>query len=312
MTQTNALHWPELRYSDWQGTCSALHLWCQIVGKYRLRHTAWINHSWHATLYVTPRGLTTGSIPDPAGPFTVYFDFCDHRLKIEARGGKTSSFDLVAMSVAAFFDKFKDAVEALGGDCDIHMQPNELPDPVRFDIDTAERPYDADAVERFHHALISVHSVFDQFRTGFHGKASPAHLFWGSFDLAVTRFSGRSAPDHPGGVPFLPDTVTREAYSHEVSSAGFWPGNGYGEAMFYAYAYPTPDKMKDALVVPDAAFWSDDLGEFLLPYEAVRTAADPVATLLGFLQSTYDAAASTGAWDRMTLERPLGKYGVPG
>lgn len=303
--------WPELNYSDWEDTCSALHLWCQIVGKYRLKHTHWINHSWHATLYVTAHGLTTGPIPDTDVTVAVRFDFCDHRLVVEAAGGKKSGFDLEPMSVATFFQKFKEAVEAVGGDCDIHGRPNELPDPLHFHLDTKPRPYDREAVHRFHAVLLKVHEVFTQFRTGFQGKVSPAHLFWGSFDLAVTRFSGRRAPEHPGGVPFLPDTVTREAYSHEVSSAGFWPGNGYGEAMFYSYAYPTPSNMKDAPVQPEGAFWKEELGEFLLPYEAVRNASDPAAALLSFLQSTYDAAATTGAWDRQNLDRPFGERNIP-
>lgn len=303
--------WPAIPFADWEDTCNALHLWCQIVGKYRLKHTPWVNHSWHATLYVTVRGLTTGPIPDPNGPVTVSLDLHAHKLRVQAADGKESCFDLAPMSVAAFFDKFKTSVEAVGGDCDIHGRPNELPNPVHFALDNDPRPYDGDAVQRFHRALLSVHSVFSNFRTGFHGKVSPAHLFWGSFDLAITRFSGRVAPDHPGGIPFLPDTITREAYSHEVSSAGFWPGNGYGEAMFYCYAYPTPDAMREAKVMPDAAFWNADLGEFLLPYEAVRTANDPEAMVMSFLQSTYEAAAITADWDRRALERPLGLCGVP-
>ncbi|MEM9044792.1 MAG: DUF5996 family protein [Pseudomonadota bacterium] len=303
--------WPAIPFEEWEATCSALHLWCQIVGKYRLRHTHWVNHSWHATLYVTPRGLTTGLVSDPQVPTTVSFDFCEHNLIVDAAGGQTTSFELTPMSVAEFFQRFKRAVEDLGGECEIHGRPNELADPIPFQADTARRPYDRDAVQGFHQALLCAQGAFDQFRTGFQGKVSPAHLFWGSFDLAVTRFSGRTAPTHPGGVPFLPDRVTREAYSHEVSSAGFWPGNGYGEAMFYSYAYPTPDAMKDAPVQTEAAFWSADLGEFLLPYEAVRTAPDPEATLLSFLQSTYQAAATTGEWDSSALERPVGQRGLP-
>ncbi|MEM1151673.1 MAG: DUF5996 family protein [Pseudomonadota bacterium] len=308
---SNDFQWPTIPFAEWEATCDALHLWCQIVGKYRLRHSHWINHSWHATLYVTPRGLTTGLIPDPQVPTTVSFDFCDHKLIVDAAGGQSASFDLIPMSVADFYHRFRQAVKDLGGECEIHGRPNELADPIAFEADTASRPYDGDTVQRFHRALLSAREIFDQFRTGFHGKVSPVHLFWGSFDLAVTRFSGRTAPVHPGGVPFLPDTVTREAYSHEVSSAGFWPGNGYGEAMFYSYAYPTSDAMKGAPVQPEAAFWHADLGEFLLPYEAVRTASDPEATLLSFLQSTYEAAAVTGHWDSSALERPFGQRGLP-
>ncbi|MEO0498644.1 MAG: DUF5996 family protein [Pseudomonadota bacterium] len=311
MTQINKAGWPELNFTDWEETCAALHLWCQIVGKYRLRHTFWVNHSWHATLYVTARGLTTGPIPDPNVPVTVHFDFCDHQLIIEAAGGQKISFELAPMSVATFYRKFKEGIESMGGDCEIHRAPNELPERVFFDVDDQQRPYDGAAVQRFHAALLSVHDVFTQFRTGFIGKVSPAHLFWGSFDLAVTRFSGRLAPEHPGGIPNLPDAVTREAYSHEVSSAGFWPGNGYGEAMFYSYAYPMPDAMKGKAAQPEGAFWHGELGEFLLPYEAVRTASDPTATLMAFLQSTYDIAASTGNWDRAALDRPPGRRGAP-
>ncbi|MEO0681849.1 MAG: DUF5996 family protein [Pseudomonadota bacterium] len=311
MTEPRPEAWPDIPYAPWAETCAALHLWCQIVGKYRLRHTPWVNHSWHATLYVSPRGLTTGTIPDPGGAVSIAFDFLDHALSATAADGRTSSFALTSMSVAAFLEKFRRSVEAVGGDCDIHGRPNELPNPVAFASDDEPRPYDRDAVQRFHRALLDIDGVFSKFRTGFHGKVSPSHLFWGSFDLAVTRFSGRVAPDHPGGVPFLPDDVTREAYSHEVSSAGFWPGNGHGEAAFYAYAYPTPDAMKAARVLPEAAGWNADLGEFLLPYEAVRTARDPEAALLAFLQSTYEAAATTANWDRHALERPFGPCGAP-
>ena len=303
--------WPDIAYTSWEETCAGLHLWCQIVGKYRLRHAVWLNHSWHATLYVTPRGLTTGLVTDPNIPVTVSFDFCDHRLIVEAADGRVSGFDLEPMSVAMFHERFAAAIEHGGADSRFNGRPNEVPDPIPFRRDTETRPYDAAAVSRFHGALLCVHDVFVRFRSGFHGKVSPAHLFWGSFDFAVTRFSGRTAPSHPGGVPNLPDTVTREAYSHEVSSAGFWPGNGYGEAMFYSYAYPFPKGMAKMPVRPDAAFWNEELGEFLLPYDAVRTAKDPVNTLLAFLQTTYDAAADTGKWDRAALERDLGLAGVP-
>ena len=302
--------WPSIPFEPWQATCEALHLWCQIVGKYRLKHAFWVNHSWHATLYVTARGLTTGPIPDPNMPMTVTFDFFGDRLLIEAASGRVSGFALGPMSVATFREKFGAAVEELGGDCEIHGRPNELPEPLPFLEDTAARPYDAEAVRRFHQALLRIHNVFARFRTAFHGKVSPAHLFWGSFDLAITRFSGRTAPPHPGGVPFLPDDITREAYSHEVSSAGFWPGNGYGEPMFYSYAYPTPNGFSDQSVSPEGAFWHPELGEFLLPYEVVRGSENPDETLLAFLQSTYEAAAKTAEWDR-TMERPVGKRGRP-
>ncbi|MGF1463686.1 MAG: DUF5996 family protein [Maricaulaceae bacterium] len=303
--------WPEIPYEPWAETCMALHLWTQIIGKYRLSLTPWVNHSWHATLYVTPRGLSTGPVPDAPGAMLVDLDVQDQVCVVSAENGAQERFDLAPMSVAQFYGQFGAAIEALGGRFAIHPRPNEIADPIAFPMDTAPRPYDADAVVRFHQALVRISDVFSTFRTGFIGKVSPVHLFWGSFDLAVTRFSGRPAPVHPGGVPNLPDTVTREAYSHEVSSAGFWPGLGVGEPMFYAYAYPTPANFAAQPIQPAAAGWNEPLGEFLLPYEAVRTASDPKATLLAFLQSTYEAAANTATWDREALECGLGAPGVP-
>ena len=304
--------WPALPYREWAETCAAPHLWTQIVGKYRLAHTPWVNHSWHATLYVTPRGLTTGPVHEPGGCVTLSFDLVDHRLVAEADGGARAGFALEAMSVADFLARAREAVEAVGGTFPIHGRPNEVPDAVPFAQDGTARPYDADAVERFHSALLRIVPVFERFRTGFLGKVSPAHLFWGSFDLAVTRFSGRAAPLHPGGIPSLPDAVTREAYSHEVSSAGFWPGNGgAGEAMFYSYTYPVPEGLAERPVRPAEARWDTDLGEFLLPYEAVRTSGDPEGTLMTFLQSTYEAAAEAAGWDRTTLEADLQVPRVP-
>ena len=304
--------WPQIVYADWRESCAALHLWSQIVGKYRLAHTPWINHSWHATLYATPRGLTTGPVPDPRGPITLTFDFHDHVLVAESTSGERNHFPLQPMSVADFFDRTKRLITSVGGTPTIHGQPNELADAVPFARDIRVRPYHREAVERFHTALLSVDRVFKLFRTGFIGKASPVHLFWGSFDLAVTRFSGRHAPLHPGDVPGLPDAITREAYSHEVSSAGFWPGgSGADDAMFYSYAYPAPEGFDERRVEPEAAAFDAKLGEFLLPYEAVRTANEPEATLLRFLQSTYEAAAETGQWNRGALECSLGRPRVP-
>ena len=307
--------WPELPWAPWAETAGALHLWTQVAGKYRLSRTPWLNHSWHATLYVTPRGLATGPVPDECGAVSLLFDLHEHRLVAESAAGGREGFPLGPMSVARFHARLRETVEALGGTFDIHGRPNEVPDPVPFEADTAERAYDAEAVRRFHAALVRVDAVFSAFRTSFLGKVSPSHLFWGSFDLAVTRFSGRTAPPHPGGMPHLPDEVTREAYSHEVSSAGFWPGNGMpegaGEPMFYAYAYPTPEGFADAPVRPEAARWDDALGEFLLPYEAVRASADPAAALTAFLESTYAAAADAGGWDRAALECTPGRPGVP-
>ena len=271
--------WPSIPYetdtAGWADTCSALHLWSQIVGKYRLSHTPWVNHSWHATLYVVPRGLTTGPVHEAgAGCVMVTLDLVDHRLVVEADGGAREHFALGAMSVADFYARTKDVIETAGGTFAIHGAPNELPDATPFAADTETRPYDADAVERFRGALKRIVPVFERFRTGFLGKVSPVHLFWGSFDLAVTRFSGRAAPLHPGGFPNLPDAVTREAYSHEVSSAGFWPGNrnpdgSVTEAMFYSYAYPSSEGFGERAVAPDAVYFHTDLGEFVLPYAAV-------------------------------------------
>ncbi len=304
--------WPEIPYAEWRETCSALHLWTQILGKYRLAHTPWINHSWHATLYTTPRGLTTGPVPDSGVLVTARLDFCDHVFVAEAEGGARTTFPLQPMSIAEFFAKATDAIRSVGGTPAMHGVPNEVADPVPFESDEAQRPYDARAVQRYHRALVSVTRVFELFRTAYLGKVSPVHLFWGSFDLAVTRFSGRPAPVHPGGVPGLPDDVSREAYSHEVSSAGFWPGGGgVEEAMFYSYAYPAPDGFKDRKVEPEAAWFDDKLGEFLLPYDAVRRSSDPEETLLLFLNTTYGAAADTGNWPRSTLECAPGRPRIP-
>ena len=301
--------WPPIPYAEWQTTAAALHLYLQIVGKYRLARTPWVNHSWHATFYVTPRGLTTSVVPDGEGGIEILFDFVDHVVQGHCGSGAIESFALAPMSVADFHGKFRNLVRGLGGDPTFHGTPNELPDPVPFIEDTAARPYDAGAVSRFHKALVSVNRVLQDFRTGFRGKVSPVHLFWGSFDLAVTRFSGRRAPLHPGGIPNLPDDVTQEAYSHEVSSAGFWPGGGpIDEAAFYAYAYP--DGFAEAPVKPDAAFYSTNFGEFVLPYEAVRTSADPEATLLAFLESTHKAAATLANWDE-SMECARGLKGRP-
>lgn len=303
--------WPQLRYDLWRETGAAVHLWAQIVGKYRLAHTPWVNHSWHATFYVTPRGLTTGPVPDGRHMITVDFDLWDHRLVASAEGGPSCSFALEPMSVAEFFDRTRETIRAVGGSPTIHGAPNEVPDAVPFADDTAPRPYHADAVRRYHTALLRIEPVFSHFRTSFVGKVSPVHLFWGALDLAVTRFSGRRAPPHPGGIPNLPNPVTREAYSHEVSSAGFWPGgNGADEAMFYSYAYPEPEGFRTAFV-PSPAYYHEGLGEFVLPYEAVRRATDPSDALLGFLRATYEAVADLGHWDRAALECKLGRPRVP-
>ncbi|MEM6650180.1 MAG: DUF5996 family protein [Pseudomonadota bacterium] len=307
MTLSSQRPWPDIPYKEWEGSCKALHLWSQIVGKYRLAHTPWVNHSWHATLYVTPRGLTTGTIPDSGANIEIYFDLKDHRLVGHAQDGAVESFALEGMSVADFYTKTQDLIRRLGGTPHIHHRPNEIPNALPFLKDIEERPYDPQAVEKFHLALTYIQDVFTYFRSGFLGKASPVHLFWGSFDLAVTRFSGRLAPRHPGGIPNLPDNITEEAYSHEVSSAGFWPGGNGTEAMFYAYAYPTPTGFKDQTISPKEAYFDDTLGEFLLPYKVVQQAADPTQTLMDFLQSTYEAAARLADWDQPALECEFGQ-----
>lgn len=294
---------PDIPYEPWRETCSALHLYMQIVGKYRLARTPWVNHSWHATLYFDARGFTTSIVPDGPGGIEIAFDLIEHAVVGTATDGRTTQFALGPMSVAAFHARFVDMIEKLGGVAEFDGSPNEIPNPVRFEDDRAERPYDSDAVTRFFRASVAVDRVLKRFRTAFLGKVSPVHLFWGSFDIAVTRFSGRPAPLHPGGIPALPDNVTREAYSHEVSSAGFWPGGGPIDfPAFYSYAYPAPDGFAGAHVEPEAAYFDKTLGEFLLPYDAVRSAGDPEATLMAFLESTYRAAADLGGWDRQALE----------
>ena len=295
--------WPEIPYKPWCETCSALHLYAQIVGKYRLARTPWVNHSWHATLYVNARGFTTSLVPDVPGGVEIAFDLLDHAVVGTATSGRTERFSLGPMSVARFHERCLDLIRSLGATPQFNGRPNEVPDPVPFAEDHAQRPYDADAVTRFFRASVAVDRVLKRFRTAFVGKVSPVHLFWGSFDLAVTRFSGRLAPLHPGGVPGLPDDVTREAYSHEVSSAGFWPGGGAIEfPAFYSYAYPAPEGFAKAKVAPAEAYYDNALGEYLLPYDAVRRASDPEATLMSFLASTYRAAADLGGWDRQVLE----------
>jgi hypothetical protein len=302
------LEWPDIPYPPWRETCTALHLYSQMLGKYRLARTPWQNHSWHVTLQVNARGLTTGPVPDRPGAVEIAFDLVDHAVFGAASDGRTSRFALGPMSVAEFHARFRDLLAGLGAAPDFHGRPNELPDPVPFAEDRETRPYDADAANRFWRALVSAGIVLERFRTGFIGKASPVQFFWGSFDLAVTRFSGRAAPLHPGGMPAMPDEVTREAYSHEVSSAGFWPGGGAVDfPAFYSYAYPEPDGFKDAPVEPDAAYYDEAPGEFVLPYDAVRRAPDPEAALMAFLETTYRASADLAGWDRAALECEIGE-----
>jgi len=306
-----ATPWPELPLAAWRETYATLHLWTQIVGKIRLARTPWLNHSWHIALYVTARGLTTSPIPDGGRTFQIDLDFIDHVLRISTSDGAQRQFALAGQSVASFHAAIMAALAELGIHIAIDEMPNELPEPIRFSEDNQHASYDPHAVRRFLQILVNVDRLFKQFRTGFLGKASPVHFFWGSFDLAVTRFSGRRAPRHPGGVPHLSDDVACEAYSHEVSSAGFWPGSGAIDyPAFYSYAYPEPAGFRAAKVKPDAAFFSEAVGEFILPYDAVRTATDPDKALLEFLQSTYEAAANAAKWDRDALECAPGQPGV--
>lgn len=298
--------WPELRHDAWTETLRTLHLWTQIVGKIRLMQEPLVNHWWNVTLYVTPRGLTTSTMPYGHGrSFMIDFDFVDHQLRIDGCDGEQSAVSLEPMSVAAFYERVMRELNSLGFDVRINKKPNEITDAIPFDRDTAHASYDPAAVERFWRALIQADRLLKAFRARFVGKSSPVHFFWGSFDLAVSRFSGRRAPPHPGGFPNLSDSATREAYSHEEFSAGFWPGGNGFEPSFYAYAYPEPAGLSRSPVRADAGHWNTQLKEFLLPYEAVRMAPDPDSAVLEFLQSTYEAAANLGAWDRATLERPL-------
>jgi hypothetical protein len=302
--------WPDLPGASLRPTVETLHLMTQIVGKVRLARTPWLNHSWHVPLYVSARGLATSLIPGGENALDMEFDFIAQALVIRLSDGGERRIALEPGPVAGFYAQVLDALAALGAPTRIDAMPNELPEPIPFARDLAPRPYDPDSAQRFWRALVQIERVFTRFRSRFLGKVSPVHFFWGSFDLAVTRFSGRRAPLHPGGVPHLSDAVTREAYSHEVSSAGFWPG-GEGEPSFYAYAYPAPPGFAQAAVDPPVARFDAGLGEFLLPYEAVRTAADPDQTLLAFLQSTYEAAADLGHWDRGQLECGEGRPGIP-
>jgi hypothetical protein len=303
-TTATTFRWPELPYPGWRDTLATLHMWTQIVGKIRLSQSPWLNHSWHATLYVTPRGLTTGPVPNGQRIFSIDFDFIDHTLVVSTCDGGVDRLLLEPRATADFYSELMKTLERLQLPVAIHASPNEVADAIPFAEDHKHRDYDAEAVNRFWRALLQADRVFRQFRAEFAGKASPVHFFWGSFDLAVTRFSGREAPDLPAGMPNLPLWVAQEAYSHEVSSAGFWPGNDdYPEAIFYSYAYPAPDKFANARIEPAQASWSTQLSEFVLPYEAVRTARDPDEALLAFLRTTFDAAARLADWDLAAYKR---------
>jgi hypothetical protein len=311
MAQLNDLQWPDLPYDAWRETCATLHLWTQIVGKIRLVRTPWLNHGWHVTLYVTSTGLTTSPIPHDSQTFEISFDFITHELEIRTSSGANKKVELRPRTVADFHAAVMTALDELAIPVRIDELPCEIGGAVRFSEDRAHGSYDAQYAHRFWTALLRIDRVMKQFRTGFIGKCSPVHFFWGSFDMAVTRFSGRRAPPFMGTVPGLATEVMREAYSHELSSAGFWPGGaGLDHAAFYSYAYPAPKGFASRKVRPADAFFSEKLGEFLLPYDAVRTAPDPDATLMAFLESTYEAAAETADWDREALERAQGRPGV--
>ncbi len=301
---TSNSDWPALPFNEWKDTCATLHLWTQIAGKYRLIQSPWLNHSWHATFYLTSRGITTSPIPYKSSQFQLDFDFLSHQLLIQTSSGPSDSVALRPCSVADFYREVREKLKQLGIEIKIHATPNEVPVAIPFEKDEQHASYDPEFAGRWWRILLNTDRVFKEFRARFIGKCSPVHLFWGSFDLAVTRFSGRPAPEHPGNVPHLPDWVAKEAYSHEVSSAGFWPGSEQAPSpLFYSYAYPEPAGFKDVKVSPSEASYNNDMREFLLPYDAIRTSKEPEETLLQFLQSTYDAAADNAKWDRAALEK---------
>jgi len=298
--------WPDLPLAAWSETCDTLHRWTQIVGKIRLMQTLLVNHWWNVTLYVTSRGLRTSPIPYSDRTFDIAFDFIDHRLLVETNTGGTETLALGPMSVSDFYSELMRRLKNLEIDVHIWTMPSEIENAVPFDQDRIHAHYDPVYAQRFWRALLQADRVMKAFRSRFIGKVSPVHFFWGSFDLAVTRFSGRAAPPLTAPAPNVAAWVMREAYSHEVSSCGFWPGNGgYGRAAFYVYAYPEPPGYGDARLHTDEAFYDRDLGQFILPYDAVRKARDPDALLLGFLQETYEAAADRAGWDRRALERSV-------
>lgn len=295
--------WPELHYEEWKGTLATLHMWLQIVGKLRVAYVPWVNHQWHVTLHVTSRGLASRPIPWNGSTFQVDFDFIDHLVHISRSDGQRGELELKPRSVADFYHGLLGELKTMGMPVAIHGVPNEVPEPIAFEKNERDGEYLSEYANRFWRVLLSSACVMEDFRGGFVGKCSPVHLFWGAMDLAVTRFSGARAPEHPGGIPYLPDWVTREAYSHEVSSAGFWPGGEtHPDPIFYSYAYPSPPGFPEAQVSPRSARWDPELLEFVLPYEAVRGAESPGKDLMSFLDSTYAAAADLGGWDRGQVE----------
>jgi len=299
--------WPALPLEAWEPTCDTLHLWAQIVGKTRLTLAPMQNHWWQVALYVTARGLGTSPVPCGDRTFEIEFDLLDHRLVVRTSEGRRATLPLEPQTVADFYRRYLDTLRSVGVPVELrHPKPNEVSNPIRFDADTTHASYDAGAAGRFHQALVQADRTLKLFRGRFLGKCSPVHFWWGSFDLACTRFNGRPAPPHPGGVPNLPDWATREAYSHECISAGWWPGNGGGpvrEPAFYAYAYPEPPGCAQAAIRPVEASYHPVLREWILPYEAVRRSSSPDALVLDFVQSSYETAARLGGWDRAALER---------
>jgi Family of unknown function (DUF5996) len=307
MTDSNAswgAAWPRLRVSDWADTKDTVHMWTQIIGKIRMAHAPRVNHWWHATLYVSARGLTTAAVPYRDGAFDIEFDFLDHQLHLRTSDGRRRQVPLAPKPVAEFYTEVMDALGELDVRTRIHAAPNEVEPAIPFADDYQHRAYDPHAVELFWRQLLQADRVLSEYRSRFIGKTSPVHFFWGAMDLACTRFSGRTAPPHPGGAPNCPAWVMREGYSHELASCGFWPGGG-DEGAFYAYAYPEPPGYSDQPVRPAAALYT--AGEFLLPYEAVAAASDPGRVLADFLDATYAAAADLAGWDRAALELPDGR-----
>jgi hypothetical protein len=296
------MQWPALPYAQWSDTCATLHMWTQVVGKIRMAKSPHINHWWHVPLYVTSRGLDTSPIPDGDRTFEIAFDFLAHRLVVTTSDGETHEIRLQPMSVADFYDRVMRCLRELNIEVHINTLPAEVPDPIRFEDDRVHKSYDADAAQRFWQALVCSDKVLKEFRSRFIGKVSPVHFFWGGFDLAVSRFSGRRAPKHPA-VPGVSQKMVDEAYSHECSSVGWWPGGNGFDASYFAYTYPEPDGLSKARVRPPAAAWNDTMHEFMLPYDAVRNAADPEQALIDFCQSTYEAGANLAHWPRQELER---------
>lgn len=301
--------WPSIAFEDWKDTLATLHLWTQIVGKIRLKQMPWLNHSWHVTLYVSASGLTTGSIPYKNGIFEISFDFIHHALHIITSESGIAKVELYPRTVADFYRELFEKLNGLGIDAYIYASPNEIDPAIPFAEDETHQSYDTERVHDFWKALVKINNVFTKFRASFTGKCSPVHFFWGAFDLAVTRFSGRRAPVHPGGAPNMPNNVMQEAYSHEVSSCGFWPGSEqFPHPAFYSYCYPTRPDFSKQPVKPNEAFYSDEMGEFFLLYEVVQRSDNPEDVLMQFLQTTYAAAANTGSWDRHSLECDLTRF----